>query len=166
MQPIEAIAARIRTIRRQRVLLDADLAALYGAQTRTLTQAVRRKPERFPSDFSFRLTKQEVADLRSQSVISSWGGRRYPPIAFTEHGAVMAASVLNSPQAVELSVFVVRAFVQMREAVRANTEIGRRLDELESQVGTHDRTIAQILNALRELTAPPDTPRRRRIGFL
>ena len=141
MHPVEKIATRIHALRGQRVMLGADLAMLYGVETKALTQAVRRNSARFPRDFAFVLTKQEFADLKSQIVTSSWGGIRKAPLAFTEHGALMAAAVLNSPRATEVSVHVMRAFVRMREALTARKEIGKRLDELESKVGTHDRTI-------------------------
>lgn len=115
------------------------------------------------------LSAQELALLRSQSVISKpqgRGGRRHATKAFTEHGAIMAATVLDSPGAIKLSVYVVRAFVQMRETLGVHQELGKRLDQLERKVGTQDRAIAQIFNALRQLTTPPEPPRRRRIGFL
>ena len=104
--------------------------------------------------------------MKSQFATSSWGGKRKPPRAFTEHGAIMAATVLNSPRAIEISVFVVRAFVRMREAILVHAQLGKRLDELERKVGTHDRAIGQILDAIRQLTQPPEIPQRRRIGFL
>jgi hypothetical protein len=166
MRPVEGISARIVVVRGQRVLLGADLAMLYGVETRALTQAVRRNSARFPQDFAFVLTKQEFANLKSQIVTSSWGGIRKAPLAFTEHGSLMAAALLNSPRAVEVSVYAVRAFVQMREALVMHKEIGKRLNELERKVGTHDRAIGQILEALQQLTQPPEMPRRRRIGFL
>ena len=112
---IEAIASRIVVLRGQRVMLDADLAALYGVTTKRLNEQVRRNLERFPSDFMFQLTNQEVAILKSQFATSSWGGKRKRPLAFTEHGALMAAMVLNSPRATEVSVYVVRAFVELRD---------------------------------------------------
>ena len=169
MAVAEPIPVRIFAARGQRVILDADLAALYGVQTRVLLQAVRRHPERFPSEFLIPLSAQDVVRLRSQAVISKprgRGGRRYLPLAFTEHGAIMAATVLSSPRAIETSVHVVRAFVQMRETLVAHKELGRRLDELERKLGTQDRAIGQILEAIRQLTLPPETPKRRRIGFL
>ena len=166
MQPVEKIAAHIYTLRGQRVMLGADLAMLYGVETRALTQAVRRNSARFPQDFAFVLTKQEFAILKSQIVTSSWGGIRKAPWAFTEHGALMAAAVLNSPRATEVSVHVVRAFVRMRDALATNRELAKRLDELECKVGTHDHAIGQILAAIRQLTQPPETPKRRRIDFL
>src|SRR5688500_4563675 len=161
----ERIAGRILSLRGRRVILDADLAALYAVETRRLNEQVRRNLRRFPDDFVFRLTKQEVANLKSQIATSSWGGKRKTPLAFTEHGAAMAATVLNSRRAVDVSVYVVRAFVQLREALVASKEIGRRVDELERRVGTHDRAKADILQAIRQLAAPASPPTRR-IGFL
>lgn len=152
--------------RGKRVALGADLAMLYGVETKALTQAVRRNSARFPQDFAFVLTKQEFANLKSQNVTSSWGGIRKAPVAVTEHGALMAAAVLDPPRATEVSVHVVRAFVRMRDALATHRELGKRLDELERQVGTHDRAIGQILDAIRQLTVPPEAPRRGRIGFL
>jgi hypothetical protein len=166
MTPVERIASRIVVVRGLRVMLDSDLAALYGVTVRRLNEQVGRNAGRFPLEFCFRLSAQELAILKSQNATSSWGGKRKLPIAFTEHGALMAATVLTSSKATRLSVFVIRAFVQMREALTTRQEIGKRLDELESKVGTHDRAIAQIFNALRQLTTPPDPPSRRRIGFL
>ena len=174
---IEAIASRIVVLRGQRVMLDADLAALYGVTTKRLNEQVRRNLERFPSDFMFQLTNQEVAILRSQFATSSsdarrfvWGGRRYTPHAFTEHGALMAAMVLNSPRATEVSVYVVRAFVELRDTVVAHKELAKRLDELESKLerklATHDQAIAGILDAIRQLMVPPEPTKKRRIGFV
>jgi hypothetical protein len=144
MQPVERIASRIFIMRGQRVIIDSDLALLYGVQTRRLNEQVRRNLLRFPSDFMFQLTDQELARLMSQFATSKpgRGGVRKRPLAFTEHGALMAATVLNSPRAIEVSVFVVRVFVQMREGMAGHRELGKRLDELERKLGTHDRTIA------------------------
>jgi hypothetical protein len=122
MQPIEGIASRIRTIRGQRVMLDAELAHLYGVSAKRFNEQIRRNRGRFPPDFMFQLENQEFAILRSQIATSSWGGKRMPSFAFTEHGAIMAATVLNSPRTIEVSVYVVRAFVQMREAIRQLTQ--------------------------------------------
>mgnify|MGYP005857669511 CR=1 FL=1 len=155
--PIEGITEVIHVIRGQKVILDADLARLYGVTTKRLNEQLRRNPERFPSDFMFQLTRDEVRDLRSQNATSSeWGGRRYMPYAFTEHGAVMAASVLNSPQAVSISVYVVRAFVRFREFLSRHQELSDRLDELEVKVDTHDREIGMLIQMIRELVGPPD----------
>lgn len=152
-------------IRGQKVMLDADLAELYGVETRTLTQAVKRNIGRFPADFMFQLANQEVAVLRSQTVISrSHGGRRYAPYAFTEHGAVMLASVLNSERAVEVSVLVVRAFVQLREMLSTNKEVAAKLLELERKVSGHDQAIAGLIDAIRQLMMPT-AGKGRPIGF-
>ena len=169
MSRLEEITARIFLIRGCKVILDADLAVLYGVQTRTLMQAVRRNAVRFPSDFMIVMNNQDVASLKSQFVISKRagrGGRSTVPSAFTEHGAIMAATVLNSPRAVEMSLYVVRAFVQLREAVVANKAIERRLDELERKVGKHDAAIAEIIGALRSLMQPAAPRPSRRIGFV
>ena len=166
MQPVEGIASRIHTIRGRRVMIDADLALLYGVPAKRFNEQVRRNLKRFPADFMFRLENHEFAILRSQFATSSWGGRRYSPFVFTEHGAIMAASILNSPRAIQVSVYVVRAFVQMREALLVHKEMGKRLDELERKVGTHDRAVGQILEALRQLMQSPEMTRGRRIGFL
>ena len=169
MHALDSVAARIVMIRGRKVILDADLAELYGVDTRVLLQAVKRNADRYPADFMFVLNNHEVAALRSQSVISKpsgRGGRRSATLAFTEHGAIMAATVLNSPRAIQMSVHVVRAFVQMRETLATNAEIGKRLDELEQKVGGHDRAIVEILRALRALTQPPEGPQRRPIGFV
>lgn len=168
MLSLEQVADRIVTLRGERVMLDADLARLYGVPTKRLKEQARRNSNRFPRDFLIRLTRQEVARLRSQIATSNEGrgGTRYVPFAFTEHGAIMAANVLNSARAIEMSVYVVRAFIQLRRATLASKEIGARLDELERKVGTHDRAVAHILEALRRLTDPPEAPKRRGIGFV
>jgi hypothetical protein len=165
---LEAITGRILLLRGHRVMLDADLAALYGIPTGRLNEAVRRNLARFPVDFMFQLTNQELAALRSQIAISNTGrgGRRYAPYAFTEHGAIMAANVLASPRAIEMSVYVVRAFVRLREIIGANKELARKLDELERKLATHDQAIAGLIDAIRELMSPPESTRKRRIGFL
>jgi len=151
-------------------MLDADLAALYGVETRRLNEQVRRNADRFPEDFVFQVTPVEFANLKSQFATSSWGGRRKLPLAFTEHGAIMAAMVLNSPRATEVSVYVVRAFVQLRDTLVAHKELAQRLDQLEAKIQrklvTHDQAIAGILDAIRQLMAPPPAPKRRPIGFL
>lgn len=148
------------------MILDRDLAALYGVPTKVLNQAVKRNEERFPDDFAFRLTATEIDNLKSQSVTSSpgHGGTRKPPLAFTEHGAIMAATILNTPRAVEMSIYVVRAFIRIREFADQHSEIARRLDALEKKVVGHDEDLREMFEALRSLLSPPDTPRRR-IGF-
>ena len=166
---IEAIASRILIIRGQKVMLDADLALLYGVETRRLNEQVRRNQQRFPGDFVFQLSAAEFANLKSQFATSSWGGKRKLPLAFTEHGAIMAAMILNSARATEVSVYVVRAFVQLRDTVIAHKELARRLDELEARIerklSTHDQAIASILDAIRQLMAPSE-PKKRPIGFV
>lgn len=160
------VERRIREIRGQQVLLDSDLATLYGVETKVLNQAVKRNAARFPEDFAFRLSKPEFERLKSQIVTAKpgRGGRRSPPWAFTEHGAIMAATVLNSPLAVEMSVFVVRAFVRLRDLARTHAELARHLTQLERRVTAHDEDLKQVFVALRQLLEPPSRPRRR-IGF-
>ena len=167
---IAAIASRIVTLRGERVLLDADLAALYGVETRRLNEQVHRNRRRFPADFIFRLTREELENLMSQFATSRWGGRRKLPYAFTEHGAIQAATILSTRRAVEVSVYIVRAFVQLRGVLAANRELAKRLDELEARIerklDTHDRVIADILDAIRQLMSPPEPKPGRRIGFI
>ncbi|MFH2203433.1 MAG: ORF6N domain-containing protein [Elusimicrobiota bacterium] len=162
----ETIAPRILLIRGHRVMLDADLAQIYGVLTRHLNQAVRRNEGRFPLDFMFQLNEKETQSLRSQSVTSKTGrgGRRYRPYAFTEHGAVMLASVLNTPMAVRASVQIARAFVRLRRLIGAHKELARKLKDLEKRVGNHDEKIGLLFNAIRDLMEPGDEPPRR-IGF-
>ncbi len=163
---VDRIEPLIHAIRGQNVVLDSDLAALYGVPTRTLNQAVKRNLDRFPGDFMFPLTPDEFDGLRSQIVISNVGrgGRRHPPYAFTEHGVVMAASVLSSPQAVEVSVFVMRAFVKLRQLAVAHKGMSAKLDQLERQVGDHDVSIRQLVAAIRQLMSPP-AAKPKRMGF-
>ena len=167
--PVEDL---IQLTRGQRVILDANLAHIYGVPTKRLNEAVKRAPERFPSDFSFILKPQEVASLRSQIATSKGrGGRRYAPRVFSEHGAIMAANVLNSPRAVQMSVFVVRAFVKMREMLAQNKELAAKLAELEHTLTTrlddHEQAIGHILEEIKKLMEPPPEPeRKRQIGFL
>ena len=150
--PLERVEEIILLIRGERVILDTDLAALYGVETRALIQAVKRNRERFPVDFTFQLTREEAGSLRSQFVISKGrGGRRYAPYAFTEHGAIMAANVLNSERAVQASVQVVRAFVKLRQMLASNAELARKLDELEKK---YDRQFKIVFEAIRQLMTP------------
>ncbi len=163
--PIEQIEKAIHFIRDERVILDADLASLYGVETRALVQAVKRNLQRFPKDFMFQLSLDEFKFLRSQIVISkSRGGRRYMPYVFTEHGAIMAANVLNSKRAVRMSVFVVRAFVKLREIALGYKELAAKITELERKVGTHDQAIAYTIAAIRQLMSSP-ARERKQIGF-
>ena len=160
------IESRITILRHQRVILDTALAELYGVQVKRLNQQVNRNGERFPSDFMFQLTAREFAALRLQFATSKKGrgGRRSLPYAFTEHGAIMAATVLNSDRAVAMSVFVVRAFVRLRETLAANREFADRIKELEEHLETHDGAIQEIINVIKKLMNPPPS-RRSKIGF-
>jgi phage regulator Rha-like protein len=160
------IESMILTVRGLRVMLDSDLATIYGVTTKRLKEQFKRNIKRFPIDFAFVLTRQELADLRSQiATSSSHGGTRYLPIAFTEHGAIMLASVLNSERAVEMSLFVVRAFVCMREQLAANKELARKVAELEGRVGGHDEALKDLFEAIRQLIEPPAEKKHREIGF-
>src|SRR5271165_4863121 len=160
------VDSKIFVLRGQRVILDTDLAELYGVQVRHLNQQVKRNAKRFPLAFRFQLSPHELKILRSQNVISSegHGGARYRPYAFTEHGAIMAATVLNSERAIEMSVFVVLAFVRMRRAIAENRHILTKLAELERRLESHDADIQDLIEAIKELMTPPDPPRKR-IGF-
>ena len=203
---VDQIEPCILLVRGQRVMLDADLATLYGTTTKALNQAVKRNTDRFPDDFMFRLTAAEAEVLRSQSVATSGpasgmrsqfatsslgerprarsqsvtlnlrsqivtsssashGGRRYLPYAFTEHGAIMAASVLNTPRAIDVSVYVVRAFVRLRELLSTHKELAGKLAELERKVTGHDGAIQSLVAAIRQLMAPAPAVKRRAIGF-
>ena len=176
---VEQIESQIFLIRGQKVMLDADLAELYGVETKRFNEQVRRNSERFPEDFMFQLTAEEYANLRSQFDTSSLrsqiatsnnsvgnpagrGGRRHLPYAFTEHGAIMAASVLNSPRAVEASVQVVRAFVQLRQMLASNAELSGKLAALEKK---YDIKFRAVFEAIRELMTPSDPKKKRPIGF-
>jgi ORF6N domain len=161
----QLLAGRIVAVRGQYVLLDSDLAQLYGVETRNLNQAVKRNVKRFPADFMFTLTTDEAAALRSQTVISKRGGRRYAPAAFTEHGAIMAASVLNSDRAVEMSVYVVRAFVQSRQLLHTHQALEGKLAELEGRVTRTDHSLTELIDAIRAMMAQPK-PANRPIGFM
>jgi len=160
------VESRILVLRQQKVILDRDLAELYGVPVKRLNEQVKRNRDRFPDDFMFQLTREEQESLRLQIANSKpgRGGRRYAPYAFTEHGAIMAATVLNSERAVEMSVFVVRAFVRLREMMSANQQLASKIDELEQRLDTHDASIQELIEAIRELMAP-EPPTGRRIGF-
>jgi len=163
---IVPIESRIAILRHQKIIVDSALAEIYGVPVKRLNQQVNRNRERFPSDFIIRLTPREFQSLRLQFATAKIGrgGRRSLPYAYTEHGAIMAASVLNSKQAVRMSVFVVRAFVRLREALSANKEFAAKIKELEEHVGTHDNAIREIIKIINRLMTPPSL-RRRKIGF-
>ena len=168
--PIEQITGGIRVLRGRRVILDAELAALYGVATERLNQQVRRNHRRFPADFLFQLTATEFSALILQNARSKpgRGGRRKAPLAFTEHGAIMAATVLNSPRAVEMTVYVVRAFVELRRLLSSNRGLARKLDALERSLVSLDlktqRQFKEVYEAIRALMSEPAAPRRG-IGF-
>jgi hypothetical protein len=158
----EAIAAQILMIRGQKVMLDADLATIYGVETKVLNQAVKRNLQRFPEDFMFQLEETEWEDLRSQFVTANWAKRRTLPYAFTEHGAVMLASVLNSILAIHASLHVVRVFVKMRSMLNVNAELARRIQDLEASC---DHRFTVVFDAIHQLMEPEAMPRER-IGFV
>jgi len=163
--PVQRIEDMIYLIRGQRVMLDSDLAKIYGVKLKRLNEQVGRNPDRFPKDFAFQLALQEFTDMRSQFATASKRNIRHLPWVFTEHGAIMLASVLNSPIAVEASVRVVRAFVGMREQLAAHKEFAQKLSELENCVSGHDEAITNLFEAIRRLVEPPLPENRREIGF-
>jgi len=157
--PVERITQSILVLRGKRVLLDADLADLYGVATKRFNQQVRRNLKRFPADFMFQLSTEEVPALRLQNVTLKTGRgqhRKYRPYAFTEHGAIMAATILNSDRAVAVSVYVVRAFVKLREVLASNNELLRKFEMLERKLETHDQAIVGILKQIRQLMNYPN----------
>jgi len=158
----DRIAAAIQIIRGQRVMLDRDLAELYGVATKVLIQAVKRNADRFPGDFMFQLTEQEFNNLRSQIVTSSWGGRRYPPFAFTEQGVAMLSSVLRSERAIHVNIEIMRAFVRLRQLLASNAVLARKLAALEKK---YDTQFKVVFDAIRELMTPPGPKKKRPIGF-
>lgn len=162
---LDAIARRIFELRGQRVMLDSDLGVLYGVETKYIVRAVKRNPKRFPADFMFQMSEDEWTFLRSQFGTSKGrGGRRYMPYVFTEHGALMLSSVLNSPRADEISIHIIRAFVWLRQSIPAHKELAAKLNELEARGSKHDETLGGIIQTLYDLITPPDKDKRR-IGF-
>ena len=160
--PSSRIENKIFFVRSHNIMLDRDLADLYGVETKVLVQAVKRNIDRFPDDFMFRLTRQELTNLRSQIVTSSqWGGRRYPPYAFTEQGVAMLSSVLKSKKAVQVNIEIMRTFVKLRNLLSTNVELARKLEQLEKK---YDSQFKIVFDAIRELMAPP-SKKRRKIGF-
>ncbi len=163
---VEQIEPQILVIRGLKVILDADLAELYGTTTRSLNQAVNRNAERFPRDFMFPLTAEEKQEVITNcDHLRSLKFSARLPNAFTEHGAIMVAGILNTPRAVEVSVFVVRAFVKLREMLAAHKELAHKLAELERKVEGHDNAIKALVGAIRQLMTPPPEPKKGRIGF-
>lgn len=165
----ERIIKTILVIRGEKVILDSDLAALYGVETKRLNEQVRRNMEKFPEDFMFRLTHEEFKSLKSQIATSSssWGGRRKLPLVFTEHGALQAASVLNSQNANKMSVFIVRAFIRLRELVLTNEILSRKFEQLEKRVSDHDEILIEMVREIRKLIEMPNQKvTKKSIGFI
>jgi len=164
--PVESIVNKIVLLRGEKVLLDRDLAELYGVGTGALNRAVKRNAERFPKDFMFQITGEEAELLRCQTGISKpgRGGRRYLPYAFSEQGVAMLSSVLNSKRAIEVNIAIMRAFVQLRKTLDSHTELARKLTDLEQRFESHDEQIQAIFEAMRQLMAPPDN-KKKKIGY-
>jgi hypothetical protein len=161
--PAERVEKAILFLRGEKVMLSTDLATLYDVEPRALIQAVKRNRERFPPDFMFQLTKTEFADLKSQIVISSWGGaRRATPYAFTENGVAMLSSVLNSERAIRVNVEIMRTFTRLRRLLASHAQLARKLDALEKK---YDAQFKIVFDAIRQLMTPPPEPKRGRIGF-
>jgi hypothetical protein len=159
LMTIDSIPERIHEVRGQRIMLDADLALLYGVTTSNLNLAVRRNQKRFPEDFMFQLTPEETQNLILQSAISrSWGGRRHTPNVFTEQGVAMLSGILRSDRAIEVNLAIMRAFVQMRQMLTSNARLARKLEELENKLIAHDYQIEEIIQAIRGLMLAPGKP--------
>jgi hypothetical protein len=165
--PIEQIERRIYLIRGQKVMIDSDLAEMYGVAVPQLNRQVRRNPLRFPEDFAFQLTKEEWENLKCQKGIarSAWGGSRHPPYVFSESGVGMLASVLSSERAALVNVAIIRAFVRLRQLVSTHKELALKLGELEKKLGAHDSQIRNLFEAIRQLMTPPAPEPKRRIGY-
>lgn len=160
--PIERITGKIYLIRDTKVILDRDLAELYEVETRVLKQAVRRNIKRFPPDFMFDLTYQEFRDLTSQFVISSWGGVRHPPMAFTEQGVAMLSSVLKSNRAIQVNIQIMRAFTQLRQMIVSHEDLKRKIDAMETR---YDQQFRVVFDAIRQLMEPRGRSEKKKIGF-
>jgi hypothetical protein len=162
---VDSVEGFILTIRNQKVILDSDLARVYGVQTKALNQAIKRNADRFPPDFAFLLTHEEASRMRSQFVTSSKRHISSRPRVFTEHGAMMAATILNSPQAVRMSLFIVRAFVKMRERLVMTHLLEKHLAEIDRKLLSHDASLRDVYERIRPLLLPPPVPPKRKIGF-
>ncbi len=161
---VEIITTKILEARGKKVMLDKDLAVLYGVSTKVLLQAVKRNTARFPDDFMYQLTRQEIANLRSQIVTSSWGGRRYLPYVFTQEGVAMLSSILNSERAIKVNIQIMRAFVKLKELLLTHKDLAIKIGALEKKYADHDEKIQKIFEAIRQLISPPEEPKRK-IGF-
>lgn len=162
--PVEAVTGKIHYIREHKVILDRDLAELYGVETSQLKRAVRRNIDRFPPDFMFELTREEHENLRCHFGTSRWGGTRYSPMAFTEQGVAMLSSVLNSKRAIQVNIAIMRAFVKMREFLSTNKKLSQKLVELEKRLSEHDDNFQIVFEAIKQLLAEDKKPKRK-IGF-
>ena len=162
---IEVVATKILLVRGRKVMLDKDLAELYGVKTKELNKAVRRNKDRFPEDFMYQLTREEVTNLKFQFGTSSWGGRRYRPYAFTEQGVAMLSSVLNSERAIQVNIAIMRAFVKLRQILLTHKELAQKLEELEHKYQLHEQDIQVIFEAIKKLIEPPDEPPKPRFGL-
>ena len=162
---IEVVATKILLVRGRKVMLDKDLAELYGVKTKELNKAVRRNKDRFPEDFMYQLTREDVTNLKFQFGTSSWGGRRYRPYAFTEQGVAMLSSVLNSERAIQVNIAIMRAFVKLRQILLTHKELAQKLEELEHKYQLHEQDIQVIFEAIKKLIEPPDEPPKPRFGL-
>ncbi|MBI5699430.1 ORF6N domain-containing protein [Candidatus Saganbacteria bacterium] len=162
--PQERIESKIFLIRGQKVILDVDLANLYGVKTFVLNQAVKRNIERFPDDFMFQLSKEETNILKSQFVISSWGGRRTFPYAFTEQGIAMLSGILNSKRAIHVNIMIMRTFIRLKQMITTHKELAHKIEELERKYKKHDIEIETIFGAIKKMLEPPKSPPRK-FGF-
>jgi len=164
----EKVLKSIIVIRGEKVILDSDLAQLYDVETRRLNEQVRRNIDKFPKDFMFQLTKDEFLNLKSQIATSSsgWGGRRKPPLVFTEHGALQAANVLNSKIASKMSVFIIRAFVRLREMVMNNGKLAMKVEQLESRVSDHDAILLDLIEEIKKIIDTPKPRKKNVVGFI
>ncbi len=166
--PIEKITSKIYLIRKEKVMLDSDLAELYGVETKVLIQAVKRNVDRFPKDFMFQLTADQNKILRSQFVTSNWGGRRYPPYVFTEQGVAMLSSILKSKRAIKVNIAIMRAFVELRKFLYSNDKLAVKLNELEKETKKrfeeHQKQISLIFEAIKQLIKDDSKPKKQ-VGF-
>ena len=164
----ERVLKSILVIRDEKVILDSDLAQLYDVETRRLNEQVRRNIDKFPKDFMFQLTKDEFENLKSQIATSSsgWGGRRKPPLVFTEHGALQAANVLNSKIASKMSVFIIRAFVRLREMALNNEKLAMKVEQLESRVSNHDEILLDLIEEIKKIIDTPKPRKKNIVGFV
>jgi len=161
----EIVATKILFVRSKKVILDRDLAEMYGVKTKELNQAVQRNLERFPDDFMYQLTREEVVNLKSQFVTSSWGGVRKPPRVFTEQGVAMLSGLLNSKRAIQVNIAIMRAFVKLRELLLTHKELAEKLEELERKYQLHETDIQAIFEVIKKLLEPPPEPPRPRFGL-